>query len=148
MDVTDSDHKPVRCKFSVQISHVDRSVRRKEFGTIYKSNEKIQSMLEELCYVPETSVSTDNIVLQNQDTFNLRIFNNSANDMAIFRIVCEGQSTVKEEEEPEYHPRGSFSFPRWLEVLSSSSSSFFFFGSTECSYLILDLLQYVARPSV
>ncbi|PON46719.1 Cytolethal distending toxin B [Parasponia andersonii] len=116
MDVTDSDHKPVRCKFSVQISHVDRSERRKEFGTIYKSNEKIQSLLEELCYVPETSVSTDNIVLQNQDTFNLRIFNNSASDMAIFRIVSEGQTTAKEEEEGDYPPRGSFGFPRWLEV--------------------------------
>ncbi|XP_062088654.1 type I inositol polyphosphate 5-phosphatase 12-like [Humulus lupulus] len=116
MDVTDSDHKPVRCKFNVQISHVDRSVRRKEFGTIYKSNEKIQSMLQELCYVPETSVSTNSIVLQNQDTFNIRISNDSANDIAIFRIVCEGQSTIKEEEEAEYQPRGSFGFPRWLEV--------------------------------
>ncbi|XP_030487879.2 type I inositol polyphosphate 5-phosphatase 13 isoform X1 [Cannabis sativa] len=127
MDVTDSDHKPVRCKFNVQISHVDRSERRKEFGTIYKSNEKIQSMLQELCYVPDTSVSTNSIVLQNQDTFNLQISNNSSNDIAIFRIVCEGQSTIKEGQEVEqeeaeegavagYQPRGSFGFPRWLEV--------------------------------
>lgn len=144
MDVTDSDHKPVRCKFSVQISHVDRSVRRKEFGTIYKSNEKIQSMLKELCYVPETSVSTDNIVLQNQDTYNLRIFNNSANDMAIFRILCERQSTLKEEE-ADNQPRFSFGFPRWLEVLVSS---LLLLGDTECSYLILDPLQYLTCPSL
>ncbi|KAF2292043.1 hypothetical protein GH714_000300 [Hevea brasiliensis] len=33
MDVTDSDHKPVRCIFSVDIARVDESVRRQEFGT-------------------------------------------------------------------------------------------------------------------
>lgn len=120
MDVTDSDHKPIRCKFNLQIAHVDRSIRRKEFGRIYKSNEKVQLILHESCHVPETTVNTDNIVLQNQDTFNLQIINNSSNDVAVFRIACEGQCTVKDEEQPEYHPRGSFGFPRWLEVLSFS----------------------------
>ena len=116
MDVTDSDHKPVRCKFDVQIAHVDRSVRRKEFGRIFRTNEKIQSMLKESSYVPETSVSADNIVLQNQDTFNLRIVNKSADDSATFRIVCEAHSSAKSEEQPDYLPRRSFGFPRWLEV--------------------------------
>ncbi|EXB88285.1 Type I inositol-1,4,5-trisphosphate 5-phosphatase 12 [Morus notabilis] len=116
MDVTDSDHKPVRCKFNLQIAHVDRSIRRKEFGRIYKSNEKVQLILHESCHVPETTVNTDNIVLQNQDTFNLQIINNNTNDVVVFRIACEGQCTVKDEEQPEYHPRGSFGFPRWLEV--------------------------------
>lgn len=120
MDVTDSDHKPVRCKFGLQIAHVDRSVRRKEFGRIFTSNEKIQSILEESCHVPEITVSTDNIVLQNQDTFNLQIVSKSTKDVAIFRIVCEGQCTVKDEEQPEYHPRGSFGFPRWLEVIPAA----------------------------
>ena len=55
MDVTDSDHKPVRCKFNVKISHVDRSVRRKEFGVVMTSSEKIRSILEDLCYVPEAT---------------------------------------------------------------------------------------------
>lgn len=118
MDVTDSDHKPVRCKFNVQICHVDRSVRRKELGEIIRCNEKIKSLLEESCYVPETIVNTDNIMLQNQDTFYLRITNTCVKDIVVFKIICEGQSTVKDGEEREYHPRGGFGFPRWLEVLS------------------------------
>ncbi|RXI05522.1 hypothetical protein DVH24_017564 [Malus domestica] len=117
MDVTDSDHKPVRCKLSLQIAHVDRSVRRKEFGEIIKSNQNIRSMLEESNYVPETILNTNNIILQNQDTSILRITNTCVKDTAVFKIICEGQSTVKEdEEEPDYRPRGAHGFPRWLEI--------------------------------
>ncbi|KAL6971854.1 phosphoinositide 5-phosphatase [Sarracenia purpurea var. burkii] len=117
MDVTESDHKPVRCKLNVDIARADRSVRRQEVGNIIKSNDKIRSLLQELCYVPETVVSTNKITLQNQDTSILRITNRSGADDAIFRIICEGQSTIKEDEQPsDYHPRCSFSFPRWLEV--------------------------------
>ncbi|XVE76660.1 hypothetical protein DITRI_Ditri12bG0191800 [Diplodiscus trichospermus] len=117
MDVTESDHKPVRCKFHCTIAHVDRSVRRQAFGEIIRSNKKVRSLLDELRYVPETVVSTNNIVLQNQDTSILRITNKSDKDKAIFKIICEGQSTVKDDEEvADYHPRGSFGLPRWLEV--------------------------------
>ncbi|KAJ9173933.1 hypothetical protein P3X46_017017 [Hevea brasiliensis] len=117
MDVTESDHKPVRCKFNVQIAHADRSVRRQEFGEIIRSNEKVRSLLEESRYVPETAVSTDNVVLQNQDTCILRITNKCIKEKAVFNIICEGQSTVKDDgEEPDYRPRGSYGFPRWLEV--------------------------------
>ncbi|OMO97718.1 Inositol polyphosphate-related phosphatase [Corchorus olitorius] len=117
MDVTESDHKPVRCKFHCTIAHVDRSVRRLAFGEIIESNEKIRSLLEELRYVPETVVSTNNIVLRNQDTAILRITNTCNKNMAIFKIICEGQSTVKDDEEvTDYHARGSFGLPRWLEV--------------------------------
>ncbi|XP_061363533.1 type I inositol polyphosphate 5-phosphatase 12-like isoform X2 [Gastrolobium bilobum] len=117
MDVTDSDHKPVRCKFNVKISHADRSIRRKEFGEIMTSNEKIRSMLEELCYAPETTVSPNNIVLQNQDTSLLLITNRSTKDTTVYKITCEGQSIVKNDgQAPDYSPRGAFGFPRWLEV--------------------------------
>lgn len=117
MDVTDSDHKPVRCKFSVEIAHADRSVRRQEFGKIIRSNEKVRSLFAELRYVPETTVSTNNIVLQNRDTAILRITNKCGKDDAVFEIICEGQSTVKEDgNASDHHPRGSFGFPRWLEV--------------------------------
>ncbi|KAI8003935.1 Type I inositol polyphosphate 5-phosphatase 12 [Camellia lanceoleosa] len=111
MDVTESDHKPVRCKLNVEIAHVDRSVRRAEVGNIIKSNDKVRSLLQELRYVPETVVSSNSITLQNQDTSILRITNKSGADIAIFQIICEGQSTVQEDEQPsEYHPRGSFGF--------------------------------------
>ncbi|KAA8532178.1 hypothetical protein F0562_006680 [Nyssa sinensis] len=117
MDVTESDHKPVRCKLNVEIAHVDRSVRRLEFGKIIKSNDQIRSLLENFCYVPETVVNTNSIILQNQDASTLRINNKSGKDKAVFRIVCEGQSTVKEDEQAsDYRPRGSFGFPHWLEV--------------------------------
>nr|XP_011464429.1 PREDICTED: type I inositol 1,4,5-trisphosphate 5-phosphatase 12 isoform X2 [Fragaria vesca subsp. vesca] len=117
MDVTDSDHKPVRCKLALQIAHVDRSIRRMEFGEIIRNNEKIKSILEEMNHVPETHVNTNNIILQSQDTFVLRITNKFMKDMAIFKIICEGQSTVKEDgEEADYRPRGANGLPRWLEV--------------------------------
>ncbi|KAF7824286.1 type I inositol polyphosphate 5-phosphatase 12 isoform X1 [Senna tora] len=117
MDVTDSDHKPVRCKFNLKIAHVDRSIRRKEFGEILTSNEKVRTMLEEFRFVPETTVIPNSIVLQNKDTSFLRITNRSTRDKAVFKISCEGQSIVKNDgEAPDFSPRGAFGFPRWLEV--------------------------------
>ncbi|CAA7026506.1 unnamed protein product [Microthlaspi erraticum] len=117
MDVTESDHKPVRCKFHATIAHVDKSVRRQELGKIIKSNEKIISIFEDLKSVPETSVSTDNIVLQSQDTVILTITNESTTSKAIFSILCSGQAIVKDDgEASDFTPRGSFGLPRWLEV--------------------------------
>ncbi|KAK4436078.1 Type II inositol polyphosphate 5-phosphatase 15 [Sesamum alatum] len=117
MDVTDSDHKPVRCIFSVEVARVDESVRRQEFGEIIRSNEKIKRLLDELAKVPEAIVSTNNIILQNQDTSILRITNKCKKDRAIYEIICEGLSTIKEDGQASDHrPRGGFGFPQWLEV--------------------------------
>lgn len=117
MDVTDSDHKPVRCIFSVDIARVDESVRRREFGDIMKSNEEIRHRLKEQSEIPETIVSTNNIILQNQDTTILRITNKCGKNNALFEIICEGQSTINEDgQASDHHPRGSFGFPRWLQV--------------------------------
>lgn len=122
MDVTESDHKPVRCKLNVDIAHVDRSVRRQEFGKILKSNGEIRACLEALCFVPETTINIDQIVLQNQDNYSLKITNKSGEDLAFFQILCEGQFTIKEDKPAsDYCPRGSLGFPRWLEVVSDSS---------------------------
>ncbi|OIT38443.1 PREDICTED: type II inositol polyphosphate 5-phosphatase 15 isoform X2 [Nicotiana attenuata] len=117
MDVTDSDHKPVRCIFNVEIARVDESVRRQEYGEIIRSNEKVVLMLGELNKIPEAIVSTNNIILQNMDASILRITNKSGKNKAIFEITCEGESTVKDDGQVVDHPpRGSFGFPRWLEV--------------------------------
>ncbi|KAL0359292.1 UNVERIFIED_CONTAM: Type I inositol polyphosphate 5-phosphatase 12 [Sesamum angustifolium] len=117
MDVIESDHKPVRCKLNVDIAYIDKSVRRQEFGRILHTNDAIKGYLEALRFVPETTVSTNQISLQNQDTFNLKITNRSGEETVFFHIVCEGHCTIKEEEAaPDYKPRGSLSFPRWLEV--------------------------------
>ncbi|OAY34181.1 type II inositol polyphosphate 5-phosphatase 15 isoform X2 [Manihot esculenta] len=121
MDVTDSDHKPVRCIFSVDIARVDESVRRREFGDIMKSNEEIRHRLKEQSEIPETIVSTNNIILQNQDTTILRITNKCGKNNALFEIICEGQSTINEDgQASDHHPRGSFGFPRWLQVIPAA----------------------------
>uniref|UniRef100_A0A0V0I397 Putative ovule protein n=1 Tax=Solanum chacoense TaxID=4108 RepID=A0A0V0I397_SOLCH len=117
MEVTESDHKPVRCKFNIELAHIDRSVRRQEFGKVFQNNDRIRSVLNELRYVPETNISTSQIVLENNDTFSLQISNKSREDRVLFQITCSGQSTTKEDRQAsEYHPRGSLGFPRWLEV--------------------------------
>nr|XP_010926647.1 LOW QUALITY PROTEIN: type II inositol polyphosphate 5-phosphatase 15-like [Elaeis guineensis] len=117
MDVTDSDHKPVRCIFSVEIAHVDELIRRQEYGEIIASNEKIRSLLEEFSEVPETIVSTNNIILQNQDNIILRITNKCEKNKAIFEIICEGQSTIKDDGNSlKLSTRASFGFPLWLEA--------------------------------
>ncbi|KAL0649146.1 hypothetical protein Bca4012_091837 [Brassica carinata] len=117
MDVTESDHKPVRCKFHAAIAHVDKSVRRQELGNIIRTNEKIKSIFEDLKFVPETSVSTNSIVLQSQDTVILTITNTSTTNKAMFSIICGGITFVKDDGvESDYTPRGSFGLPRWLEV--------------------------------
>lgn len=117
MDITDSDHKPVRCIFSVEIARVDESLRRQEFGEVIHSNPKFKVIWDKLSRVPEAIVSTNNIILQNLDVSILRITNKSGNDAAFFEIICEGQSIIKDYGQAfEHHPRGSFGFPRWLKV--------------------------------
>lgn len=118
MDVVDSDHKPVRCIFDANIARVDESIRRQELGEILHSNEKIKHMLEVLCKIPEVIVSTNNILLQSEDISLLRITNKCEKSDGIFKIICEGQSTIRVNGKASghYSLRGSFGFPRWLEV--------------------------------
>ena len=117
MDVTESDHKPVRCTFSVDIARVDELVRRQEFGKIIESNEKVRSLLQKSHIVPDTIVSTNNIILENQEDVILRISNNCETSKAAFEILCEGQSITKlDGTKYELPPRASFGFPLWLEV--------------------------------
>ncbi|XP_058097970.1 type II inositol polyphosphate 5-phosphatase 15-like isoform X2 [Magnolia sinica] len=117
MDVTDSDHKPVRCIFNIDIAHVDEAIRRQEFGKVVSSDEGIRALFEEICTVPETSVSTDEIILQNQDNFILQITNKCGKEKAIYEITCEGQSTIQEDglASEQCNSRG-LGFPHWLEV--------------------------------
>ncbi|KAL5993497.1 hypothetical protein ACLOJK_014422 [Asimina triloba] len=118
MDVTDSDHKPVRCLLSVDIARVDESIRRQEFGDIMDSNFTIKTLLQALCAVPEIVISTNDIIIQDQDASILRITNKCEKQKAMFEIICEGETTTKEDgtTSEEHHLRGSFGFPLWLEV--------------------------------
>ncbi|KAJ6815687.1 type II inositol polyphosphate 5-phosphatase 15-like [Iris pallida] len=117
MDVVDSDHKPVRCIFNVEIAHVDEMIRRKEFGDLITTNEKVKSLLEEFCNVPETIVSTNNIILQDSGSSILRITNKCEKYKAAFEVICEGQSSTKEQgDASKLCAKGSFGFPQWLQV--------------------------------
>ena len=113
MEVTDSDHKPVNCIFSVDLARVDELIRRQEYGKIIESNEKLRCLLEESHCVPDTIISTNNIILENQETVVLRIANNCGTKRSAFEILCEGQSTSKQD---DFIPRASYGFPHWLEV--------------------------------
>ncbi|XP_078442471.1 type II inositol polyphosphate 5-phosphatase 15-like [Wolffia australiana] len=114
MDVTDSDHKPVRCILNVDIARVDEVIRRRELGEILTSDEIIASQLRELRVVPDIIASADVIILQNQDPTILRLTNVSDTRKAIFGISCERLSTVNEDGS-SIRDR-SFGFPCWLEV--------------------------------
>ncbi|KAL8160473.1 hypothetical protein V2J09_002010 [Rumex salicifolius] len=110
------DHKPVRCKLSVCLAHVDRSVRRKVFGDIMKNNQ-IKTLIQELSVIPEISVNTNYITLQNKEASFLLITNKSKTEMAFVQIQCEGQYVVDNNGEATIaRPKGSFGLPTWLEV--------------------------------
>ncbi|KAK4343893.1 hypothetical protein RND71_036987 [Anisodus tanguticus] len=90
------------------VASIIQSVRRQEFGKIFQNNDRIRSILDELCYIPETDVSINQIALQNQDTFSLKISNRSREDRVLFQITCSGQSTTKEDgQASEYRSRGT-----------------------------------------
>ncbi|CAL9046601.1 type II inositol polyphosphate 5-phosphatase 15-like [Musa acuminata AAA Group] len=117
MDVTGSDHKPVKCIFNVDIAHVDELTRRQEFGEIVFSNEKVRRLIDDFGNVPETTFSSNNITLQGNDITVLRITNKCRRDGAVFQFFCGSQSAVKESEQASVHSsRDPFGFPNWLEV--------------------------------
>ena len=125
MDVTESDHKPVRCTFSVDIARVDELIRRQEYGEIIESNEKVRSLLQEACFVPETTVSTSEITLENQENIVFQITNKCETSKAAFEILCDGQTIKKEDgTKSELLPRASFGFPLWLEVSVAMNSCY------------------------
>ncbi|RWW10426.1 hypothetical protein GW17_00026034 [Ensete ventricosum] len=117
MDVTGSDHKPVKCIFNVDIAHVDELTRRQEFGEIVFSNEKVRRLIDDFGNVPETTFSSNNITLEGNDITVLRITNKCRRDGAVFQFFCGSQSVVKESEQASEHSsRDPFGFPNWLEV--------------------------------
>lgn len=122
MDVTDSDHKPVRCKFQIEIARVDEVIKRQKYGDIIEMNEEVRSLLEDSRVVPETTVNADSIIMQNQEPNILKITNKSTIDNAAFKIICEGQSAVNWDGDlSKLAPKISFGFPFSLEVLKNTN---------------------------
>lgn len=75
LDVTGSDHKPVRCIFRVDIAHVNELRKRLQFGETLVSNQKVRSLLDQFRKVPEMAIGTSDIVLTNQDASILKLTN-------------------------------------------------------------------------
>lgn len=124
MDVTGSDHKPVKGIFSLSIAHVDEITRRQKFGEILDSS----SLKEEFDSIPETSFSSSDITLQGYDITVLRVTNKCRRNIAIFQLSVQTQASLNESEQISgLYSRCSFGFPDWLEV------SYFFLCAVECT---------------
>lgn len=112
-----SDHKPVKCMFSVNIAHVDESTRRQEFGEITLSNEKVRRLIKGFASVPETTISSNNVILKGKDINLFRIANKCERGIAVFHIFFESQASVKQSAQvSEFCSTDLFCFPSWLEV--------------------------------
>jgi hypothetical protein len=85
-------------------------------------NKEIKTLLEEYNSIPDTIVSTNNILLQDYDSFVLRITNTCKNLKAIFEVLCGSEAFVNSAQcydisiRRTYSVRGCFGFPRWLQV--------------------------------
>lgn len=115
MEATDSDHKPVKCMLNIDIAYVDEWVRRQEFGEIISTNTKVQSLVEEFKIMPEFSISTNSVNLQNEDISVVRVVNKNRQEKAVFDVFSS--DTLSPSSEHQYR-RGFF--PKWLKVSSSS----------------------------
>ncbi|XP_057845710.2 type II inositol polyphosphate 5-phosphatase 15 isoform X1 [Cryptomeria japonica] len=125
MDVTSSDHKPVRSMFKVNVACIDEKIRRREYGDLIHLNTRIKGLLEHSNDIPDVVVSTNNIVLQDCDSSVLRLTNTSRLNTAVFDIICEGEETVSSGQTygiplRNASVRGCFGFSRWLQVFPAS----------------------------
>nr|TKW39185.1 hypothetical protein SEVIR_1G161300v2 [Setaria viridis] len=107
MEATDSDHKPVKCVFNLDIAHVDKQTMRKKYGEIMTSNKKVRYLLEGMEAFPEVNISTDDIILQDQNPSVVKLQNRSTKELACFEII--GQI-------PNSSGTPFSGFPSWLKV--------------------------------
>ncbi|XP_044982163.1 type II inositol polyphosphate 5-phosphatase 15-like [Hordeum vulgare subsp. vulgare] len=107
MEATDSDHKPVKCLFNLDVARIDKHTMRQKYGEIMSSNKKVLHFLQGLRAFPEANVSTNDIILQDQTPYVLKLQNRSPEDRACFEIT--GQA-------PSSSGTDSAGFPTWLKV--------------------------------
>jgi hypothetical protein len=107
MEATDSDHKPVKCVFNLDITHVDKQMMRQKYGEIMSSNKKVLHFLQGLEAFPEVIISSSDIVLQDQSPSSVKLRNMSAKETACFQII--GQT-------PNSSGTRCSGFPPWLKV--------------------------------
>lgn len=107
MEATDSDHKPVKCVFNLDIAHVDKQTMRQKYGEIMGSNKEVLDSLQGLEALPEVDISTNDIMLQDQNPFVVKLHNRSTKELACFEII--GQT-------PMSSGTAFSGFPSWLKV--------------------------------
>ncbi|GJN21060.1 hypothetical protein PR202_gb08506 [Eleusine coracana subsp. coracana] len=78
MEATDSDHKPVKCVFNLDITHVDKQTMRQKYGEIMNSNKKVLYLLQGLEALPEVNIGASDIILQDQSPSIVKLENRSA----------------------------------------------------------------------
>jgi len=107
MEATDSDHKPVKCVFNLDVAHVDKQTLRQKYGEIMTSNKKVLYLLQGLEAFPEVNISTKDIILQDQNPSVVKLQNRSTKELACFEII--GQT-------PNSSGTPFSGFPSWLKV--------------------------------
>jgi hypothetical protein len=107
MEATDSDHKPVKCLFNLDVARLDKQAMREKYGEIMSSNKKVLHLLQGLEAFPEANISTDNIILQDQTPYVLKLQNRNTEGTACFEIIGEAPNSSGT------HIAG---FPTWLKV--------------------------------
>lgn len=105
MEATDSDHKPVKCVFNLDIARVDKQTMRQKYGELMTSNKEVLDSLQGLEPFPEVNISTNNIILQDQNPSVVKLHNRSTKELACFEII--GQTS---------NSSGTSGFPSWLKV--------------------------------
>ncbi|XP_024317504.1 type II inositol polyphosphate 5-phosphatase 15 isoform X3 [Brachypodium distachyon] len=109
MEATDSDHKPVKCLFNLDVAHIDKQTMRQEYGEIMCSNKKVLHLLQGREALLEANISTNDIVLQDQSPSVLKLqkTQHSTKDTACFEIIGQSRNSSGT------HVTG---FPTWLKV--------------------------------
>lgn len=125
MEPKESDHKPLRCMLSVDLSVTDEADRRFEYGDIMHYNQDVRTCLFKSGLIPETAISTNGLLLEDYTPSVLRLINKDGLQSAIYAVHCEGMSlpcpcgkhTDSERNDGEdQYPRAGFGFPPWLQV--------------------------------
>ncbi|KAG6557250.1 hypothetical protein Mapa_001177 [Marchantia paleacea] len=130
MEIEDSDHKPVRCLLNVDLSVIDENARRREYGDVMR-DANIQSCISELGYIPDTTLNTNRVLLEDVDTSNLIVKNSDRQHRLLYLVHCEGlpsrgpcpcgQHSTKDSPRrdagfKEQFPRAGYGFPHWITV--------------------------------
>ncbi|KAL2634417.1 hypothetical protein R1flu_005896 [Riccia fluitans] len=129
-EIHDSDHKPVRCQLKVDLSVIDETARRREYGEVMR-DPNIRSRLAALGYIPDCSVNTNRVSVDDVDRSSLILTNTDRQHRILYVVHCEalpsrgpcpcGEHNIKnlsprDSAFRDQLPRAGFGFPDWLTV--------------------------------